>query len=669
MIRGCVLTILLFGGIRLAHAASLSVAPSSGTFAVDSTFEVALFLNTESEIVNAISASLSFPADKLQLVSPAATQSIIELWTAPPRFNNKTGQVDLQGGIPGGVNVSNGLVIRLTFRVKSVGTAVFKYLDNSKVLRHDGLGTDVLLRTSGGIYELTLPPPAGPQVVSATHPDQSQWYRNANVSLRWAGEPEVEAYSYVLSAEAATVPDDIPEGITTSVSYPRVSDGINYFHIKSLRAGAWGGVTHFSVKVDTTPPAQFPIQVISGTRTVRRQPLIHFSTTDSLSGVDHYEIKLVPLQLQPTDAGGTGEQPFFIEAQSPYISPPLELGTYDVIVRVYDQAKNIREVVQRLAIVTQVFRFISDRGLEIRQTLVLPWPGVWVSGFLLLLGLGLAGWRAERWHRRVHLQRTSKTLPGNVQRQLDELKRYRTRYGKFAVVLLWLGMGLLARQAYAQVPTAAVPPLVTTVSRFITNDQIFYIGGRTQAPQSNVIIYLQNLSSGETQSLSVQSNPDGEWFYRHGAFLSRGDYLLWVQGKVGVQLSAPSPQVQMTVRATALQFGVSRISFETLYLGLTSAFLVAFLIALGHIVVHGYLGRRKHHRFLKEMREAEESVRSGFAVLRRDIQAELDVIHRAKLSKELSVEERQREEQLLKDLAWAEQYIGKEIWDVEEVER
>ena len=55
-------------------------------------------------------------------------------------------------------------------------------------------------------------------------------------------------------------------------------------------------------------------------------------------------------------------------------------------------------------------------------------------------------------------------------------------------------------------------------------------------------------------------------------------------------------------------------------------------------------------------------------MLKRDIQAELAIVKRAGLGKELSKEQHVQEEQLLKDLAWAESYIGKEVWDIAETE-
>ena len=160
----------------------------------------------------------------------------------------------------------------------------------------------------------------------------------------------------------------------------------------------------------------------------------------------------------------------------------------------------------------------------------------------------------------------------------------------------------------------------------------------------------------------------GDWFYRHSTFLSAGNYLLWSQTKIGEQLSPPSPQAALAVRPTAIQFGASRLSFETLYLFLIIVLLLILFGLAAFIFFHSYHGRKKHHAFVKEVKEAEESVRRGFAVLRRDIEAELAVVKRVKLNKKLSAEEKVKEEQLLKDLAEVEQYIGKEVWEIEATE-
>ncbi|MEK7498935.1 MAG: hypothetical protein AAB611_03715, partial [Patescibacteria group bacterium] len=65
--------------------------------------------------------------------------------------------------------------------------------------------------------------------------------------------------------------------------------------------------------------------------------MVEFATTDIHSGIDHYELKIIPLTLS-AKGDDPLEQPLFVESESPYGISPLELGKYDVIVRAYDKA-------------------------------------------------------------------------------------------------------------------------------------------------------------------------------------------------------------------------------------------------------------------------------------------------------------------------------------------
>jgi len=656
-----VIAFLLLANLQIAEAASLTLEPASGTFTVGSILNVSLYLDTQGEFVNAIEAFLTFPPNRLQLVSPTTGSSIIEIWTSQPRFNNQQGTIELRGGIPRGINVSQGVITTLRFRVKSTGSAIVRFTDRSRALLNDGKGTDVLYQTQNAVYQLVLPPPAGPIVVSKTHPDQSTWYLNSTAALTWTADSAVNGYSYVLNSEPIDDPDDTSEGIRDSVAYRNLGDGRYFFHIKTLRNGSWGGTTHFAIQVDTTPPAEFPIEIIPSDKSTETQPSIRFITTDVSSGISHYELKIVPLK-NPQDDG----QPFFIEAESPYISPELALGTYDAIVRPYDNAGNFRDVAQRFHIVTPVFQFIGERGLVIKDVITIPWIVIWILLAILIIIVGFIGLQLRSWHHEVDVRRASRALPQHVQQQLSELKKYQERYGKTLILFLIMGSVLFSAYEVAAQQLELGPPFVTAISKNISNDEIFYVGGKTEASNTEVTIYLQNTRTGETLSQTVVSDNRGDWFYRHNAFLSRGDYLLWTQGKLGEQTSPPSPQIQLSVQATAIQFGASRISYEILYLSVSVLLFLLLISVGGYTLKHARTARRKHREFMREVREAEESIRRGFAVLRRDIQAELAIIDKARLSKALSEEEKKRKAQLLKDLEWAEQYIGKEVWDIRE---
>ena len=67
---------------------------------------------------------------------------------------------------------------------------------------------------------------------------------------------------------------------------------------------------------------------------------------------------------------------------------------------------------------------------------------------------------------------------------------------------------------------------------------------------------------------------------------------------------------------------------------------------------------------MREVQEAEDVIKDGFKTLHEDISSELEVIHRAKLGKALSIQEEDRERRLLEDLAEIEQFVNKEFHDV-----
>jgi hypothetical protein len=178
-------------------------------------------------------------------------------------------------------------------------------------------------------------------------------------------------------------------------------------------------------------------------------------------------------------------------------------------------------------------------------------------------------------------------------------------------------------------------------------------------------LHWQNLQSGETYTATVTSDDKGDWFYRNSTFLPSGKYILWAQSKVGNQLSAPSPQQNMSVVTTGIEFGSSRLSIDALYLIFV---ILLFLLVLGLVIYIGYHahhGRKKHKLLLGEIQAAEESLRRGFAVIKRDLAQELVVIQKAKLRGELSLELQDKEKQLQLDMEEIEARIGKEIWELE----
>ncbi len=651
---------------------TLYVGPATGTFTVGATFTVSFYVNTGGSFINAIETHILFPADKIQVVSPSTGSSFINVWAIQPSYSNSDGTMTFRGAVPSpGINTSAGLISTVTFRVKSVGNAAIRFSNDSRVLLNDGLGTNVLQHTESGVFSLVLPPPSGPTVVSETHPDQSRWYANNTVSLSWSGDTGAEGYSYTLSDEPVDVPDNISQGAKTYVVYKNVSNGRHYFHIKSLRAGAWGGVTHYAVNIDAEPPATFPVEVVPSARTSQHKPVITFLTTDNDSGLDRYEVKLASLSQLDPEAEKVAAQPFFIEAQSPYIPGELAYGRYDVIVRAYDVAGNYQEVTKRLEIVPALFEVVQGQGIAFRSTTVISWPVFWGLMLLVLLGFGFGARYYWKRHEGVIALRKNGRVPSDVAAKLTELKRLQAKYGKMAILFIALviagslvGAGKTALAERISLP----PPVITTISKDIFNDEIFYAGGRTEVPKSEVVLFIQNSEGGQALSYHVPADEKGEWFYHHNGFLPSGSYLIWAQALDDELQSPPSPQMLLVVSPHAFAVGGSKLTYETVY-GITIIILILVLALLLWLTLyHSYHSKRKHAKFMEERAKIEETIRRGFALLKRDVDEQLSLLAAARNGAGLSDDEKHREQQLLDDIETIKRNIGEEVWELEKLE-
>ncbi len=655
--------LILFNPAK-SEAATLSVNPVAGTFNLDGTFSASIYLDTNGKTINLFDIFLQFPPDKLQVISPAVGKSIASIWTTPPTVDNANGVIHLQGGIPKGINTNSGLITSITFRVRRVGEAAVKFGEDSKVLLNDGKGTVSLTNTINAIYSLTLPPPAGPYVISKTHPDQTRWYSFEDVALSWPYDPDVSFYSYVLSSNPAEIPDEIPEGNKNSVGYSKVKSGTHYFHIRSKRGNFWGGTTHFAINIDKAPPAEFSIEVLPSTRTTSRNLVVNFLSTDKDSGMDHYEYKLVPL-TNVAEAAQIVKESFFIEASSPIGLTSLRPGSYDLVVRAYDKTGNFSDERVRISIEQAIVRFVNGEGLRVGGVFTIPWPVIWAMGAVVLLLLMYTGLKFREWHRGIERRKSFDEMPEEIISMVDELKKYREKYGKVMMLLLAIGSMLTFMPSSARAEIASMPsPYVSIVSDDLTNNEVLYIGGKTARANETVIVYIQRLETGETFIERVNSDEKGDWFYSHGSFLFAGRYDLWVQSEFNNVKSPPSARFEVAVAKEAFQLGASRISEQTLYLSTIILFFLIAVILFAYNIFHYLQGRKKHKLFLGHVKNIEASVTRGFAVLKRDIEAEIGLFRKNKADGELSSEEKKKEAELLRDFNWIHELVGKEIWEM-----
>ncbi len=105
---------------------------------------VPLELSTR-ETMNAAEFYFNFPPDLLEVVRIDTAGSFYQLWvTGSPKFDNATGEISFEGGLPTPGFTGSGLVGNVIFRANQAGSGQIT-LDETKsrVLANDGKGTKI----------------------------------------------------------------------------------------------------------------------------------------------------------------------------------------------------------------------------------------------------------------------------------------------------------------------------------------------------------------------------------------------------------------------------------------------------------------------------------------------------------------------------------------------
>jgi len=354
--------------------AELYLSPSSGSFLTGSTFTVSVFLNTGGNEINTVFAELEFPPELLQITSPTAGTSFIKEWLTPPSYSNEKGIISFQGGIPGGISTSAGLISSITFRTVASGAAKIKFSQGSKILLNDGKGTDILKSSVNGEYQILVPPPEGPIVFSPTHPNPDTWYSDSSPSFSWEKEEGVTGFSWSFSQNPQERPEGVTKGMEAAASFDKTEDGIWYFHVRQQKNGIWGKTSHVQVRIDASAPRDFAPKVVTYSRLIGYQTMVYFETSDDFSGIDHFEASVIDLNQSES------ARSFFTEQISPYKISNTKAGKYNVIIKAIDRAGNIKEGEVRFRLMVPLISNIEGKGLEIKGFLV-PW---WLIIILLV---------------------------------------------------------------------------------------------------------------------------------------------------------------------------------------------------------------------------------------------------------------------------------------------
>ncbi len=124
----------------------ISLTPSAGTVPVDTSLMVHVRVSSEIP-VNVFQGLIVFDSTRLQVAQIDYNTSIANLWAEEPWYENGDGTISFIGGttVAGGF-VGDGDLITITFKSMRPGAATVA-LRETRVLEHDGLGTDATIAT------------------------------------------------------------------------------------------------------------------------------------------------------------------------------------------------------------------------------------------------------------------------------------------------------------------------------------------------------------------------------------------------------------------------------------------------------------------------------------------------------------------------------------------
>lgn len=189
-------------------------------------------------------------------------------------------------------------------------------------------GTDnrqeVMRRILGFLYKDTNPP-----ILQLLSPANNSYINLNTINVSWTGkdyESGIDHYEVKI--------DDGPwisVGLNTSHEFTDVAAGSHTIYIKAVDSAENVRVVHLIITVDTTPPIIIIESPENNTVFNTAKIKVTWNSSDDLSGVDHYEIKV-------DDSSWKN-----IGNVSSYTVKIYAIGDHTIYVRVYDRAGNYAE--------------------------------------------------------------------------------------------------------------------------------------------------------------------------------------------------------------------------------------------------------------------------------------------------------------------------------------
>lgn len=346
-----ILGLLLFLAPQIVFAqdggAVLSITPSGGSFGVGKTFTVSVVAES-SQAFNSASAKLTFDKDLLSVQSVSKNSSALSLWAVEPSSSNADGTVDFEGGNTAPLTGKKTL-LSITFKGLKEGKAKVEF-KTASVLAADGKGTDIAGAKNPAAFDISAsapdntpppPPPAAdpgllgpkpeaPDITATSHPDEKLYYNVAKAKFIWELPPDVLVVRLAFDQKPDTTPTTSYDPAINEKEYDQLTEGTMYFHLRYKNDAGWGPTTHKKIMIDKTAPPPFTVEATVAPSST--DAVLKYSATDTLSGIDRYEIVVDGGNSIKIALADMKEDKYTLSAQSP--------GEHNVTVKAYDKAGN-----------------------------------------------------------------------------------------------------------------------------------------------------------------------------------------------------------------------------------------------------------------------------------------------------------------------------------------
>lgn len=341
-----------FFSVAEAGAASLYLSPSSASYAIRQNFTVNVMVSSNDQAMNALSGTISFPADRLQVASVSKSGSAVTLWVSEPSFSNGAGTVNFEGVVLNpGYKGGGTKVLSITFRGVKAGAATVRF-SSGQILANDGQGTDITKGLGSGTYtiedkeeappkpvEPMVPPPVVlpvpgeapgfPVIQSSSHPNPDEWYRGRDLVISWDLPKTADRVSVSVDNNKNSIPAMALERTDSKLITPGLEDGIWYAHVRYKNAKGWGPVAHFRVQVDTSAPSGLTVKDVT-TDHEKSTTQFLIQSSDQTSGIDRYELRI-----------DDGKSFIWHDTKDHlYTTNELDIGKHTFSVTAYDRAGN-----------------------------------------------------------------------------------------------------------------------------------------------------------------------------------------------------------------------------------------------------------------------------------------------------------------------------------------